>query len=261
MRPNLSRVTAEAPQPAADRVLHDPEPPSDHPMPLAGHLGQQRRADHRDLVAPPQQAQIGQQHVRHAARPTDRAPRPQPPQPPARTTHRPRRRVPPRTQLASAARARQAPAPQIRLDPRLLGAYHQHRVPPPASREPSQRQPPSRDGRALTRLRTPEPSPTPPPPSTTSRRPGAQQRAVMATNSVARIMAANIANDPARPRFERHRTPCPPKRGNSIALRPHPRPNHSRTHRARAAITPAPLMTNPLPYQPPAPPGFRVPRT
>jgi len=28
----------------------------------------------------------------------------------------------------------------------------------------------------------------------------------MATNSVARIMAANIANDPARPRFERHRT-------------------------------------------------------
>jgi len=43
-------------------------------------------------------------------------------------------------------RTRQQPADQLSLDPRLLGAYDQHRVPPPASREPSRRRSNRREG-------------------------------------------------------------------------------------------------------------------
>ena len=74
---------------------------------------------------------------------------------PSRAAQHPLPRVPPRPQHPPTRRTPKQPADQLSLDPRLLGAYDQHRVPPPASKRalPTTDQ---ADGRALARSGTRE---------------------------------------------------------------------------------------------------------
>ena len=67
--------------------------------------------------------------------------------------------MPPRPQHLPTRRAPKQPIDQLNLDPRLLGAYDQHRVPPPASREPSRRRSIRREGSRA--FRNPPSLPTP----------------------------------------------------------------------------------------------------
>ena len=130
MRPDRLRVARKPPQPAAHRVLGHPQPLSDRPMPRPGRPRRQRSADHRHGIPTAQQTQLRQQDVRPAAPAALRPPRPQPPETPNHALPR----MPPRPQFSPAAGALQRPADQLGFDHRLLGAYHHHRVPPPASK-------------------------------------------------------------------------------------------------------------------------------
>src|ERR1700686_2939605 len=72
--------------------------------------------------------------MRPRAAAAPRPPRPQQPVPAPAAQH-PLPRVPPRPQNPPTRRTAQQPADQLNLHQHQLGAYDQHRVPPPASRE------------------------------------------------------------------------------------------------------------------------------
>ena len=71
--------------------------------------------------------------MRPSASPAPRPPRPQPPIPRPAAQH-PLPCMPPRPQHLTTRRTAKQPADQLSLHERHLGAYDQHRVPPPASK-------------------------------------------------------------------------------------------------------------------------------
>ena len=156
MRPDLLSPLSEPAQPATHRLRIRPHPCRDPPKPLAGrHLRLDRRPDHRHLVLPTRQRNIRQQHVSARTPQTPRPPRPQQPIP-AQAPQHPLPGITPRPQHRPTRRAAQKPADQLSLDPRLLGAYDQHR----GATSGIQESPPDddqSDGRALARSRTHEP--------------------------------------------------------------------------------------------------------
>ena len=101
---------------------------------------------------------LRQQHMRPQRTP-DTAPAAAPPPIPRPAAQHPLPPMPPRPQHLTTRRTPQQPVDQLSLDPRLLGAYDQHRVPPPASREPSRRRSIRREGSRA--FRNPPSLPTP----------------------------------------------------------------------------------------------------
>lgn len=122
-----------------------PQPRSDPSIPLPSNGRLDRCPDHRDLVLAAQQHHVRQQHVDTRAATAPRPPRHQQLLP-RRAPQNPRPRVPPRSQHPLTRRTSEKPADQLALDPRLLGAYDQHQVPPPASRRALPTQPPQLTG-------------------------------------------------------------------------------------------------------------------
>ncbi len=151
MRPQKLSARSEPAQPATNSVGRHPEPLSDPAIPLTSDMSFERRADHRNPVTTPQKTDIGQQHVRAQTRPAPRPARHQPTIPGQAPQH-PVTTMPPRPQHPATQRARQPARQQLSLHHSRLRTYDQHRVPPPASREPSR--PRQADGRALARSGT-----------------------------------------------------------------------------------------------------------
>lgn len=96
-------------------------------MTLPTSVGNQRRADHRDLVAAPTQQLVAQQHMGTPTTPTTRPPRAYPTRCTTRRPNRPGPSPTPRPQPLSAARTPDPARQQLDLDPSRVVTYHEHR--------------------------------------------------------------------------------------------------------------------------------------
>src|SRR5437763_5870915 len=182
MRPDQPGTQSEPAQPATNRVRRHPQPRSDPPIPLPSDARLDRRPDHRHLVLAAQQRHLRQQHVRARAPPTPPPPRPQQPIP-RRAAQHPLPSMTPRPQRPPPRRTTNKPADQLTLDARLLGAYDQHRVPPPASKRALPTTSNPTGGLSRVQKRAKPANPTNPSPPSTARAPP-------------RVLNSNVAQHP-----------------------------------------------------------------